>query len=267
MSILKYGQPLVRGHFSPANQIAGMSYARIAPPKKIRTVRAIAIQRPKLIARFSTEKNRPPRTLILSIPFLTENTQTEASLRPLSPTGAASTQITSQSHPSPARTQHSGAPPPRRGGGRRRLHERDHRRGGALHVANVGDSRPVAGVWRDGRVAAEDLSWDQAQRPASLRGADAAVLQASGFTDAGAPVAGHGNQVRLPVQQISPSSLRLHHLLLNLLSPLSLLSQIPTLTQPPHIPTPTAATLPPTSSLPSLSFSLRAGLIKLFTSH
>ncbi|CAM0907064.1 unnamed protein product [Alopecurus aequalis] len=33
--------------------------------------------------------------------------------------------------------------------------------GGALHVANVGDSRAVAGVWRDGRVAAEELSWDQ----------------------------------------------------------------------------------------------------------
>uniref|UniRef100_A0A0E0I4X2 protein-serine/threonine phosphatase n=1 Tax=Oryza nivara TaxID=4536 RepID=A0A0E0I4X2_ORYNI len=33
--------------------------------------------------------------------------------------------------------------------------------GGALHVANVGDSRAVAGVWREGRVAAEELSWDQ----------------------------------------------------------------------------------------------------------
>ena len=33
--------------------------------------------------------------------------------------------------------------------------------GGALHVANVGDSRAVAGVWRAGRVVAEDLSWDQ----------------------------------------------------------------------------------------------------------
>ncbi|KAE8817459.1 putative protein phosphatase 2C 65 [Hordeum vulgare] len=33
--------------------------------------------------------------------------------------------------------------------------------GATLHVANVGDSRAVAGVWRDGRVAAEDLSWDQ----------------------------------------------------------------------------------------------------------
>ncbi|KAG8079516.1 hypothetical protein GUJ93_ZPchr0007g6164 [Zizania palustris] len=33
--------------------------------------------------------------------------------------------------------------------------------GGALHVANVGDSRAVAGVWRDGRVLAEELSWDQ----------------------------------------------------------------------------------------------------------
>uniref|UniRef100_A0A0E0LP33 protein-serine/threonine phosphatase n=1 Tax=Oryza punctata TaxID=4537 RepID=A0A0E0LP33_ORYPU len=32
--------------------------------------------------------------------------------------------------------------------------------GGALHVANVGDSRAVAGVWREGRVAAEDLSQD-----------------------------------------------------------------------------------------------------------
>uniref|UniRef100_A0A0E0ANI2 protein-serine/threonine phosphatase n=1 Tax=Oryza glumipatula TaxID=40148 RepID=A0A0E0ANI2_9ORYZ len=33
--------------------------------------------------------------------------------------------------------------------------------GGALHVANVGDSRAVAGVWREGRVAAEELSkWD-----------------------------------------------------------------------------------------------------------
>ncbi|KAL5197558.1 hypothetical protein ABZP36_001070 [Zizania latifolia] len=33
--------------------------------------------------------------------------------------------------------------------------------GGALHVANVGDSRAVAGVWRDGRAVAEELSWDQ----------------------------------------------------------------------------------------------------------
>nr|ACG25548.1 hypothetical protein [Zea mays]ACG25572.1 hypothetical protein [Zea mays] len=33
--------------------------------------------------------------------------------------------------------------------------------GGALHVANVGDSRAIAGVWRAGRVVAEDLSWDQ----------------------------------------------------------------------------------------------------------
>ncbi|KAM0866032.1 hypothetical protein ACQ4PT_042906 [Festuca glaucescens] len=33
--------------------------------------------------------------------------------------------------------------------------------GGALHVANVGDSRAVAGVWRDGCVACEELSWDQ----------------------------------------------------------------------------------------------------------
>lgn len=33
--------------------------------------------------------------------------------------------------------------------------------GPALHVANVGDSRAVAGVWRAGRVVAEDLSWDQ----------------------------------------------------------------------------------------------------------
>ncbi|XP_008670614.1 probable protein phosphatase 2C 65 isoform X3 [Zea mays] len=33
--------------------------------------------------------------------------------------------------------------------------------GGALHVANVGDSRAVAGVWRAGRLVAEDLSWDQ----------------------------------------------------------------------------------------------------------
>jgi serine/threonine protein phosphatase PrpC len=33
--------------------------------------------------------------------------------------------------------------------------------GGTLHVANVGDSRAVAGVWRAGRVVAEDLSWDQ----------------------------------------------------------------------------------------------------------
>uniref|UniRef100_A0A0E0ANI4 protein-serine/threonine phosphatase n=1 Tax=Oryza glumipatula TaxID=40148 RepID=A0A0E0ANI4_9ORYZ len=32
--------------------------------------------------------------------------------------------------------------------------------GGALHVANVGDSRAVAGVWREGRVAAEELSQD-----------------------------------------------------------------------------------------------------------
>uniref|UniRef100_A0A0A9BXE9 protein-serine/threonine phosphatase n=1 Tax=Arundo donax TaxID=35708 RepID=A0A0A9BXE9_ARUDO len=33
--------------------------------------------------------------------------------------------------------------------------------GAAIHVANVGDSRAVAGVWREGRVVAEDLSWDQ----------------------------------------------------------------------------------------------------------
>uniref|UniRef100_A0A0D9X275 protein-serine/threonine phosphatase n=1 Tax=Leersia perrieri TaxID=77586 RepID=A0A0D9X275_9ORYZ len=36
--------------------------------------------------------------------------------------------------------------------------------GGAIHVANVGDSRAVAGVWRgggEGRVVAEELSWDQ----------------------------------------------------------------------------------------------------------
>ncbi|KAL6841872.1 hypothetical protein ACP4OV_028384 [Aristida adscensionis] len=33
--------------------------------------------------------------------------------------------------------------------------------GAALHVANVGDSRAVAGVWRGGKVAAEELSWDQ----------------------------------------------------------------------------------------------------------
>ncbi|KAF0906456.1 hypothetical protein E2562_011451 [Oryza meyeriana var. granulata] len=32
---------------------------------------------------------------------------------------------------------------------------------GALHVANVGDSRAVAGVWREGRVVAEELSLDQ----------------------------------------------------------------------------------------------------------
>ncbi|KAL5215683.1 hypothetical protein ABZP36_007084 [Zizania latifolia] len=33
--------------------------------------------------------------------------------------------------------------------------------GSALHVANVGDKRAVAGVWRDGRAVAEELSWDQ----------------------------------------------------------------------------------------------------------
>ncbi|KAK3127882.1 hypothetical protein QOZ80_7AG0579680 [Eleusine coracana subsp. coracana] len=62
--------------------------------------------------------------------------------------------------------------------------------GGALHVANVGDSRAVAGVWRDGRVVAEDLSWDQtpfrADERARVKACDARVMsveQVEGMRD------------------------------------------------------------------------------------
>ncbi|XP_047068258.1 probable protein phosphatase 2C 65 isoform X2 [Lolium rigidum] len=52
--------------------------------------------------------------------------------------------------------------------------------GAALHVANVGDSRAVAGVWREGRVACEDLSWDQtpfrADERARVRACGARVM-------------------------------------------------------------------------------------------
>jgi hypothetical protein len=41
--------------------------------------------------------------------------------------------------------------------------------GGALHVANVGDSRAVAGLWWAGRVVVEDLSWDQTPFRANKR--------------------------------------------------------------------------------------------------
>jgi serine/threonine protein phosphatase PrpC len=62
--------------------------------------------------------------------------------------------------------------------------------GGALHVANVGDSRAVAGVWRAGRVVAEDLSWDQtpfrADERARVRARGARVMsveQVEGMRD------------------------------------------------------------------------------------
>ncbi|KAL6657483.1 hypothetical protein ACP70R_005263 [Stipagrostis hirtigluma subsp. patula] len=62
--------------------------------------------------------------------------------------------------------------------------------GAALHVANVGDSRAVAGVWRDGRVVAEELSWDQtpfrADERARVKACGARVLsveQVEGMRD------------------------------------------------------------------------------------
>ncbi|WVZ66895.1 hypothetical protein U9M48_016054 [Paspalum notatum var. saurae] len=62
--------------------------------------------------------------------------------------------------------------------------------GPELHVANVGDSRAVAGVWRAGRVVAEDLSWDQtpfrADERARVRACGARVMsveQVEGMRD------------------------------------------------------------------------------------
>ena len=55
--------------------------------------------------------------------------------------------------------------------------------GGALHVANVGDSRAMAGVWRDGRVAAYELSWDQAPFRADERARVMSVEQVEGVHD------------------------------------------------------------------------------------
>jgi serine/threonine protein phosphatase PrpC len=59
-----------------------------------------------------------------------------------------------------------------------------------LHVADVGDSRAVATVWRAGMVVAEDLSWDQtpfrADERARIRARSARVMsveQVEGMRD------------------------------------------------------------------------------------
>jgi serine/threonine protein phosphatase PrpC len=54
---------------------------------------------------------------------------------------------------------------------------------GALHVANVGESRAVAGMWRDGSVAAEELSWDQTPFRADERARVMSVEQVEGMRD------------------------------------------------------------------------------------
>jgi serine/threonine protein phosphatase PrpC len=54
---------------------------------------------------------------------------------------------------------------------------------GALHVANEGESRAVAGMWRDGSVAAEELSWDQTPFRADERARVMSVEQVEGMRD------------------------------------------------------------------------------------